>query len=231
MEKCTFCVQRIREAENRARRSRSATCSPTSSRRRARRPVRRARSSFGDAADPNWAVAQLVAGRARVPRVRGAQHLHGGGLPEEGEPSGGRRAARRRRTGGATWRRSLQPLPGATSRAPEHSRRPTFSFPAVKDYEQVDREIAAHAPARRSAGSSALGVAILCLLIGIAALDLPDLLGPRRRRVQPAGDVGRLHHHLRVLGRYRSRRHADLGDSVSLPRRLPHDASTGAPKR
>ena len=45
MEKCTFCVQRIREAENRARKSEGRELvSRTSSRRRARRPVRRARS-------------------------------------------------------------------------------------------------------------------------------------------------------------------------------------------
>ena len=54
-------------------------------------------------------------------------------------------------------------------------------------------------------------------------VDLPDLQGARRRRLPPAGDVGRVHHHLRVLGRYRPRGHADLGDSLSVPRRLPHD--------
>ena len=68
-----------------------------------------------------------------------------------------------------------------------------------------------------------LGIAIIALLIGDRRLDLPDLQGARRRRLQPAGDVGRVHHHLRVLGRHRSRGHADLGHSVSVPRRVPHD--------
>ena len=76
-------------------------------------------------------------------------------------------------------------------------------LPAVRDYEQVDRDII-----RRCAPTlgwfALLGVAI-ALLIGASRLDLPDLRGPRRRRLQPAGDVGRLHHHLRVLGRYRPR--------------------------
>ncbi len=44
MEKCTFCVQRIREAEHRAKLEGRALVGRTSSRRRARRPVRRARS-------------------------------------------------------------------------------------------------------------------------------------------------------------------------------------------
>ena len=35
-------------------------------------------------------------------------------------------------------------------------------------------------------------------------------------------DVGDVHHHLRVLDRYRPRRHADLGDPLPLPRALAH---------
>src|SRR5690349_7768784 len=98
---------------------------------------------------------------ARVPRVRGAQHLHGGGLLEEGQSSDGRRssAAHIRRRVMAT---TATPLPGG--------QRPNVAtaavrFPAVRDYEQVDREIAG------TLGPSlgwfaALGIAILCMLIG-----------------------------------------------------------------
>ncbi|CAA9361331.1 MAG: Molybdopterin oxidoreductase, partial [uncultured Gemmatimonadaceae bacterium] len=53
-------------------------------------------------------------------------------------------------------------------------------------------------------------------------VDLPDLRGARRRRLQPAGDVGRVHHHLRVLGGHRARRDADLGDPLPVPGRIPH---------
>ena len=108
------------------------------------------------------------------------------------------------------------------ARSARTSRRRANRLPAVRDYEQVDREIIG--TLRPTLGwFAALGIAILCLLIGVARLDLPDPRGARRRRLPPAGDVGRLHHHLRVLGRYRPRRHADLGDSVPVPRRLPHD--------
>ncbi len=44
----------------------------------------------------------------------------------------------------------------------------------------------------------------------------------RPRRLQPADLLERLHHDLRVLGGYRTRRHADLGDSVPLPVALAH---------
>ena len=111
------------------------------------------------------------------------------------------------------------PLPGG-----QRPNIPTAAvrFPAVRDYEQVDREIAG--TLRPTLGwFAALGIAILCLLIGASTLDLPDPRRPRRGGLSAAGDVGRLHHHLRVLGRYRPRRHADLGDSVSVPRRIPNE--------
>src|ERR1051325_6728494 len=46
--------------------------------------------------------------------------------------------------------------------------------------------------------------------------------GPGPRRLHPAGDVERLHHHLRLLDRHRTRRHAHFGDPVSLPLPLAH---------
>src|SRR5205814_2946415 len=55
-------------------------------------------------------------------------------------------------------------------------------------------------------------------------MDVPDLLRSGRGRLQPAGDVGRLHHHLRLLDRYRTRRDPDFGDSLPVPRWVPnHD--------
>src|SRR5262245_20406592 len=54
-------------------------------------------------------------------------------------------------------------------------------------------------------------------------LDLPDPRRAGRRGLPPAGDVGRLHHHLRLLDRYWTRGNADLRHSLSLPRGIPHE--------
>ena len=51
-------------------------------------------------------------------------------------------------------------------------------------------------------------------------LDLPDLQGPRHRRLHAPGVLGRVHRHVRVLGRHRARRHADLGDPLPVPRQV-----------
>jgi len=59
MEKCTFCVQRIREAENRAvvegREMQPDEFTVACAQGCPSRAI-----TFGDAADPNWAVAQLA---------------------------------------------------------------------------------------------------------------------------------------------------------------------------
>ena len=110
-----------------------------------------------------------------------------------------------------------------TSRAGRISRRRTFSSRQVKDYEQVDREILAILKPTKAWFGGLLAVAILaCLGPGRLLWTYQIHQGLGVRGLQPAGDVGRLHHHVRVLGRYRSRRHAHLRHSVSLPRRLPH---------
>src|ERR1700712_3400341 len=98
---------------------------------------------------------------ARAPRLRRAQHLHRGGLFEEGQPYGRRRGGAAG-IGGADMATTATPLPSG--------QRPNVAtaavrFPAVRDYEQVDREIAG------TLGPSlgwfaALGTAILCMLIG-----------------------------------------------------------------
>ena len=51
-------------------------------------------------------------------------------------------------------------------------------------------------------------------------VDLPGLQGPRHRGLQAPGVLGRLHRHVRVLGRHRARRHADLGDPLPVPREV-----------
>ena len=43
--------------------------------------------------------------------------------------------------------------------------------------------------------------------------------------------VGVRHHQLRVLGRHRPRRHADLGDPLPVPPEVAHGASTASPRR
>src|SRR5205085_11418012 len=62
MEKCTFCVQRIREAENRASlEHRDLVADEFTSACAAACPSRAI--VFGDAADPQWTVAQLAQDR------------------------------------------------------------------------------------------------------------------------------------------------------------------------
>jgi Fe-S-cluster-containing dehydrogenase component len=59
MEKCTFCVQRIREAENRAKLENRELQADEFTTACAQACPSRA-ITFGDAADPNWTVAQLA---------------------------------------------------------------------------------------------------------------------------------------------------------------------------
>ena len=62
MEKCTFCVQRIREAETRAVvEHRELQPDEFTTACAAACPSRAI--TFGDAADPNWSIAQTVADR------------------------------------------------------------------------------------------------------------------------------------------------------------------------
>jgi molybdopterin-containing oxidoreductase family iron-sulfur binding subunit len=59
MEKCTFCVQRIREAENRARLE-GREVQPDEFTVACAQACPSRAITFGDAADPNWTVAQLA---------------------------------------------------------------------------------------------------------------------------------------------------------------------------
>jgi molybdopterin-containing oxidoreductase family iron-sulfur binding subunit len=61
MEKCTFCVQRIRESENRARLE-GREVSPDEFTTACAQACPSRAITFGDAADPRWSVAQLVSG-------------------------------------------------------------------------------------------------------------------------------------------------------------------------
>src|SRR4051812_14557394 len=97
-------------------------------------------------------------GCASLSRLRGIEHLHGGGLPEESDASGGRRRSH------LTMATITQPIP-----AREEPRRPNIAtadvqLPAVRDYEQVDREIVGtlHPTVAWFIG---LGVALFFLLI------------------------------------------------------------------
>ena len=61
----------------------------------------------------------------------------------------------------------------------------------------------------------------IVLLLG-AMLTLPGDHRYRRVGQQPADRLGLGYHQLRVLDRYRPRRHADLGDSVPVPAEVAH---------
>ena len=95
MEKCTFCVQRIREAEHRARLEHrelepdefTVACAQAC-------PSRAI--IFGDAADDRVVAHQARRGSSCLSRVRGAEHVHGSGLSEESHST--RRRRRRRST-------------------------------------------------------------------------------------------------------------------------------------
>ncbi len=82
-------VHLLRPANSRGRESRhggeASAASRTSSRRRARQACPSRAIMFGDAADENWTVTQIDQGRACVPRVRRAQHIHRGRLLEESQ--------------------------------------------------------------------------------------------------------------------------------------------------
>ena len=105
MEKCTFCMQRIRGAQNQARLE--------------DRPIRDGEFTtacaqacpsdaivFGNVKDPESRVARDQAGPPRLPRARGAQHPAGGHLPGQGPAFGGGVTDGRRRTARRPPRRS-----------------------------------------------------------------------------------------------------------------------------
>jgi len=73
MEKCTFCVQRIRGAQNRARlEDRSVQDGEITP--RARRPARRRRSCSGDLHDETFARRGARPGPPWISRARGIEH-------------------------------------------------------------------------------------------------------------------------------------------------------------
>src|SRR4051794_3096278 len=74
-------------------------------------------------------------GFASLSRLRGIEHLYGGSLPEESDASGSRRRSH------LTMATITQPIPARDE--PRHPNIATadVQLPAVRDYEQVDREI------------------------------------------------------------------------------------------
>ena len=77
-------------------------------------------------------------------------------------------------------------------------------------------------PRRRGPGTSAFAVALA--LTGVLFAMIGYLVDHRRRRLgrQQPGRLGLGHRQLRLLGRHRPRRHADLGHPVPVPPEVAH---------
>ena len=200
MEKCTFCIQRIRGAQHQARLE--------------DRPIRDGEFTtacaqacpsdaivFGNVRDPESRVAKRQAGPARLPRPRGAQRATGDHVPGQGRASGGGGLSHGHRRASRDPRRARD-HPDPRRRHPRRRRRRS-------------RPPAAATSCCCSApwGCSWSGLLTFLMLIkdglGHAGYTAADLLE-------------RLHHHLRVLDRHRTRGHADLGDPLPVPLALAH---------
>ncbi len=197
MEKCTFCVQRIALGRQTAKDLGRAVADGEVTTACAQSCPTDA-IVFGNLRDENSrAVAARQGSRPRLPRAARAQHPSRGHLPGEGDPRPGRgldhdSASRRiRRRADAT--RSCARGLGDQPRPPGRDGQPG---PRLLGAPRVLRP----AGPRRRGG-----------------LGLPGLRRPRDRRLRAPDLLGRLHRHLRVLGRYRPRRNADLGHPLPVP--------------
>ena len=201
MEKCTFCIQRIRGAQNQARlEDRPIRDGEFTTACAAGLPVRRDRVRRRQRSREPGGRDQ--AGPPRLPRARGAQHPPGDHLPRQGPASGGgltdgcRRTARRRA-------------------APE--------LVITQTHADVTRDVVATLePPSRGLPAAAGRAPSALFLVGLADLPDPGQGRPGPRRIQPADLLERLHHDLRVLDRHRARGHADLGDPVPVPLPVAH---------
>ena len=102
----------------------------------------------------------------------------------------------------------------AIAARPEHTRpRPTTRSPATSSTPWGPR-------ARATSSCSAAAVALF--LVGRRHLRHAAQGRPGARGLHPAGLLVGLHHDLRLLGRHRPRRHADLGDPVPVPLAVAH---------
>jgi Fe-S-cluster-containing dehydrogenase component len=213
MEKCTFCVQRIREAENRAvvegRELQPDEFTVACAQGCPSRAI-----TFGDAADPNWAVAQLANDRRayhvfeELNTFTAVVYLKKVNHPARARQ---RRAHRRRDHGNDCD--SIADGSGRTSDGGGSlSGVKTTSRSTARSRERSDQ---ASAGSPRWASRS-------CACSSARRRGHTRFMKASAPRAITAGDVGRVHHHLRVLGRYRPRGHAHLRDSVSVPRGIPH---------
>ena len=157
MEKCTFCVQRIRESENRAKLEGRALEADEFTTSCAQACPSNA-ITFGDAADDAWSVTKIDRGQARLSRVRGAQHVHSGGVFEEGQSLG--------RGGGVDEMTAV--APDAREKRRNNIATADVQLPAVANYTQVTDEILDTLRITK-AWFLGLGIAVFCLLIGAAA--------------------------------------------------------------
>ena len=162
MEKCTFCVQRIREAENRARAEKRASSSRTSSRSACAQACPSRAIMFGDAADRT--LGRRSSGRTTTRAYHVFEELNTFTavvyLKKVNHPAQAARSGRgsRRRVGLATMATVTRPHRGRC-RAPEHRRRRTSSCrPSQTTSRSTDEIIRTlHADAVRGSSGSAIG--------------------------------------------------------------------------
>ena len=105
---------------------------------------------------------------------------------------------------------------------------PGHTFASITRQDQLDRP---DAEALRSAGSSASRSPSRSCMVMLASIGYLLMRGIGDLGHQRPGRLGLRDHQLRLVDRYRARRHADLGDPAAAEPAVAHSRSTGSPRR